>query len=141
MRLTVGTLLLILLMYLGGTSIVAARARAVHTWHGKGAPQTIHFSMPAGPVQGVMSRPWTLGYSLSCSGLKHLHGMPPNTYLKPTFHFSLTGSAPLGYSMGMDSGDNRAHARWHTYFGNGGTFTLDITALPTCVWTMTAASR
>ncbi len=141
MRLTIGFLLLILLMYLGGATIVAARSQSlIRAWHGEGNGQTIHFSMPSGPLPGVVAKPWRLGYRLSCTGLKHRHDMPPNTYLRSTFSFSLTGSQSLGSGVGMEGSANMGHGGQSFHFGNGGTFTLTITARPTCIWTVTAAS-
>lgn len=143
MRLTFGIVLLILLMYLGGSTIVAVRAQPVtHTWHGVGNAQTLRFTMPSGPLPRVLPKPWKFGYQLACTGLEGQHpaGASPDTYMKPTFSFSFNGSQSSGSSMGMTGSDDRGHGHQSFHFENGGTFTLSITARPTCAWTVTAAS-
>ncbi|HZU13281.1 MAG TPA: hypothetical protein VFB58_10620 [Chloroflexota bacterium] len=139
MRLTIGILLTALILYLGGSSIVAARAAPVtRTWHGVGNAQSITFSLPSGPLPGVLVKPWVFRYHFTCHDLGKPIGTSPPWYSFTTFAFNLTGSGPLGDNSGMDSSSNLGRATWSKRFANGGSFTLGITARPTCAWTVTA---
>lgn len=143
MRLTFGLLLLILLMYLGGTTVVADRSRPIlRTWHGEGNAQTIHFEMPSGPLPWVIVKRWKLSYHLSCAGLTEQHptGAPSNIYVKPTFSFTLVGNQTLDDNMETGMSNYARSGAGSMPIGNGGRFTLSITARPTCAWTVTAAS-
>lgn len=142
MRLTFGILGLMLLLYVAGAGVVSGRGAPVrHVWSGEGRAPAIHFSMPSGPLPGVLSQPWALGYRFSCTGVKPPPGGPPNTSMNTTMSLTLNGVGPLGGGLGMSMSDARIHGVWSAHYGDGGSYTLRIDAKATCKWTVSAASR
>lgn len=141
MRLTLGLLLMALVLYLAGASIMSALAKPVrHTWSGTGNGPPIHFSMPAGPLPGVLSHPWMLHYQVDCHGLKRTPGAPPDTYAYPTFSVSLRGAEVIGTNAGGEDAEYTGHASRGLRSDDGGSYTLVIRARPTCAWKLRAST-
>jgi hypothetical protein len=109
-----------------------------HLWQGSGSTaEPLHVSMPTGGIPLVSSNPWRLRFRFTCSGLHHQHGLPPHYVGTTTFSMQLQGGS-WGRSGGSDSSYNTDRGSQSFSMNDGGSYTMSISALPTCRWTVEA---